>query len=363
MAGRGSRRARSRFAWESLPQRELLDVRLCDLGVGIEGTWLEERIERVLEELSARDLRLHPHFWLSDEWFSPTGIPGVALPFYLAHPRLIRLERSQMFEAEGSTMDSCMRLLRHEVGHAMQQAFQLHRRRTWQAHFGRASKPYPEGYRPNPASRRYVHNLPAWYAQSHPEEDFAETFAVWLRPRYNWRRRYECWPALRKLEYVDALMEELAGASRKVKSRAKPFSLSRQRMTLREYYQKKRSHYAVGASHTYDRDLKRLFAEAAGQGGPRNRQAGNGQARKAEACESAAKFLRRHRRELRGMVAKWTGEYEFALDQVMQDMIGRCQELRLVAEGPERSLLLDFAVLLTVHGMNYVYKGRQWHAM
>ena len=28
------------------------------------------------------------------------------------------------------------------------------------------------------------------YAASHPEEDFAETFAVWLTPRSNWRQSF-----------------------------------------------------------------------------------------------------------------------------------------------------------------------------
>ena len=337
-----------RFPWEHLTQRELLTVRLCDLGVTIEGTWLEERIERVREELAQRDLRFNPHFWLSDEWFSPSGIPGVALPFYLAHPRLIRLERSQMLEAEGATLESCLRLLRHELGHAIQHAYNFQRRRAWQRTFGKASTPYPKAYRPNPASRRYVHNLDAWYAQSHPEEDFAETFAVWLRPRFNWRRRYRGWPALRKLEYVDGLMAELAGQRPRVKSRAKPFSLSRERMTLGEYYQRKRAHYSVGFTNTYDRDLKRLFSESEGANDKR---------------ETAAAFLRRHRAEIRGMVAKWTGEYQFTLNQVLEQMIGRCKELRLVADGPERNLVLDFAIMLTVHGMNYLYRGREWHVM
>jgi hypothetical protein len=275
-------------------------------------------------------------------------VPGVALPFYLAHPKLTRLERSQMLEAEGATGESCMRLLRHELGHAIQHAFNLQRRREWQRMFGSASTPYPEAYRPNPASRRYVHNLDAWYAQSHPEEDFAETFAVWLRPRYNWRRRYQCWPALRKLEYVDGLMAELAGQPPRVRSRAKPFALSRERMTLGAHYERKRAHYSVGFSDTYDRDLKRLFSEAKGTGDRR---------------EAAAAFLRRHRREIRGMVAKWTGDYQFTLNQVLDQMIGRCKELRLVADGPERNLVLDFAIMLTVHGMNYLYRGREWHAM
>ena len=163
-----------------------------------------------MKELAQRDLRFNPHFWLSDEWFSPAGVPGVALPFYLAHPKLTRLERSQMLEAEGATGKSCMRLLRHELGHAIQHAFSLQRRREWQRQFGKASKPYPNASRPNPASRRYVHNLPAWYAQSHPEEDFAEPSRCGCA-RYNWRRRYGGWPALHKLEYVDDLMAELAG--------------------------------------------------------------------------------------------------------------------------------------------------------
>ena len=331
-----------------MTQRELLSVRLCDLKVTIEGTWLEERIARVREELAQRDLRFSPHFWLSDEWFSPTGVPGVALPFYLAHPKLTRLERTQMLEAEGATAESCLRLLRHELGHAIQHAFKFETRRAWQRQFGKASTPYPTAYRPNPASRRYVHNLPAWYAQSHPEEDFAETFAVWLRPRYNWRRRYADWPALRKLEYVDELMGELAGQPPRVRSRVKPFSLSRERMTLGEYYKRKRAHYFVGFSDAYDRDLKRLFSETRGA---RDRR------------EPAAAFLKRNRREIRNMVAKWTGEYQLTLNQVLEQMIGRCKELGLVADGPERKLMLDFAIMLTVHGMNYLYRGREWHVM
>ena len=331
-----------------MTQRELLSVRLCDLNVSIEGTWLEERIERVRDELAQRDLRFSPHFWLADEWFSPAGVPGVALPFYLAHPKLMRLERSQMLEAEGATVESCMRLLRHELGHAIQHAFNLHRRREWQRRFGKASTPYPEAYRPNPASRRYVHNLPAWYAQSHPEEDFAETFAVWLRPRYNWRRRYRGWPALRKLEYVDGLMGELAGKPPGVRSSAKPYALARERITLGAYYQRKRAHYSVGFSDAYDRDLKRLFSESEGTGDQR---------------ETAVAFLRRHRREIRSMVAKWTGEYQLTLNQVLDQMIGRCKELRLKADGLERNLVLDFAIMLTVHGMNYLYRAREWHAM
>ena len=267
-----------------MTQRELLSVRLCDLGVSIEGTWLEESIERVREELAQRDLRFNPHFWLSDEWFSPAGVPASLCPSTSHIPSSRVSNARRCSRRKELPAKSCMRLLRHELGHAIQHAFNLQRRREWQRQFGKASKPYPDAYRPNPASRRYVHNLPAWYAQSHPEEDFAETFSVWLRPRYNWRRRYGGWPALRKLEYVDGLMAELAGQPPRVRSRAKPYALSRERTTLGAYYERKRAHYSVGFSDAYDRDLKRLFRGSKGRGARR---------------EAAAAFLRRHRREIR----------------------------------------------------------------
>ena len=206
----GKRRSRSKEpAWAQLPDDELLDWRICDLGVKVEGTVLEERIERLHAELSARDIRFRPHYWFSDDWFSPEGVPGVAIPFYLAHPRLARLERSQMLEVEGGTREWCLRILRHEAGHAIDTAYGLHRLRRWQAVFGKSSLPYPDEYAPRPYSKSYVRHLGNWYAQSHPDEDFAETFAVWLKPRSNWRSQYEGWPALKKLEFVAGLLAEL----------------------------------------------------------------------------------------------------------------------------------------------------------
>ncbi len=170
------------FSWEHLSEKDLLEVRMCDLGLATEGTGLEERIEQVCGELTARGLRFRPHFWLSDDWFTPDGIPGVAIPFYLAHPRLAQLERAKMLEVEGGTPEWCLRILRHEAGHAIDNAFRLRRRRRRIKLFGKSSEPYPEHYAPRPYSKSYVIHLDAWYAQSHPDEDFAETFVVWLHP-------------------------------------------------------------------------------------------------------------------------------------------------------------------------------------
>ena len=156
-----------------MSEERLLKLRLKDLGLTIEGTWLEERVAKLYDELENRGFRFRPHVWLSDDWFSPADVPGFAIPFYLVHPRLKRLERNQFLDVEGASRAECIRIMRHETGHAVQHAYQLHRRKRWQQLFGKSSTRYPEYYRPNPASKRYVQHLRLWYAQSHPDEDFA----------------------------------------------------------------------------------------------------------------------------------------------------------------------------------------------
>src|SRR4029079_6380722 len=251
--------ATKKFAWASLPDEQLLQLRLRDLKVKVEGTWLEDCLKALHEELKERDLRVRPHAWISSEWFSPDSTPGIAFPFFLAHPRLMQLEKKKIFDVEGGTWSECMGFLRHEAGHVVQHAYQLQRRRRWQQLFGPSSKHYPKYYRPNPASRRYVQHLRRWYAQSHPDEDFAETFAVWLRPRSNWRTRYAGWPALKKLEYVEELMAEIAGEPPPVMTRDRVDPLSRIGLTLGEHYRKRQAFYEFTPPKTYDRDLTPLF--------------------------------------------------------------------------------------------------------
>jgi hypothetical protein len=336
--------ARLARPWTRWSTKRLLQLRLKDLNLSIEGTWLARCLDELYRELAARQLLIRPHAWLSDEWFSPGDVPGIAIPFYLAHPRLIRLERSQLLEVEGGTHAECMRILRHECGHAVQHAYSLHRRKEWQKQFGRSSTPYPESYRPNPASKRHVQHLRRWYAQSHPDEDFAETFAVWLMPHSDWRRRYAGWPALRKLQYVDQLMRELAGVAPQVRSRRRVDHLTSLSRTLFEHYTYRRALYSVEYPKTWDDDLRRLFSNDPRLG----------------ARESAAAFLRRHRKTIRRIVSRWTGEYQFTLDTVLGDMMGRCRELRLRVIGRERQVLTDFMVLLTARTMETLTrKGRR----
>ena len=337
-----------RFPWEKLSDSALLSLRIRDLGVRIEGTWIEECLDDLYEDLARRGLKFRPHAWLSTDWFVPGTIPGIAIPFYLAHPRLMKLEKKQMLEVEGGTRPEMMKILRHECGHALDNAYGLGRAVNRAELFGNASKRYPEHYRPNPASRKFVQHLRLYYAQSHPLEDFAETFAVILGSRNGgWRKRYAGWPAIRKLEYVDALLERLRGKTPRHRSRMKPDSIATMNITLRDYYNERHTQYLVSYPDIYDADLKRLFTNS-----PDHLRS-----------ELASSFLTRNRAEIRRLVSNCTGEYQFTLEQVLKDMIGRSRELKLRAVGPERRLKMEFAVLLTVKTMDFHYSRRNWFAL
>jgi hypothetical protein len=328
--------------WTALSDEQLLDVRMCDLALKIDGTDLEQRIAQVNAELEARGLRFRPHYWLADEWFTPDGVPGVAIPFYLAHPRLARLELAQMLEVEGGDPESCLRILRHEVGHAIDNAYRLRRRRTRRRLFGNPSIEYPEYYTPKPYSKSFVHHLDHWYAQSHPDEDFAETFAVWLDPESMWATRYAGWPVQRKLEYMDRLMRLLARTRPRVRSKREVDPLRRLKKTLREHYRRKREHYGLDHPDFYDSDLRNLFSDAP-------EYAKN---------LSAARFVRKIRKEVRGRVASFTDSYQYTIDQLLEKVIERCRELNLRLMDSEEETKIDFMVFLTVQTMNYLHSGR-----
>jgi hypothetical protein len=329
-------------AWASFSDDQLLDVRMCDLGLTIEGTELEPRIAQLNAELEARGLTFRPHYWLSDEWFTPDGIPGIAIPFYLAHPRLARLELAQMLEVEGGDPVSCLRILRHEAGHAFDNAYELRRRPTRRRLFGNPAIEYPEYYTPKPYSKSFVQHLDHWYAQSHPDEDFAETFAVWLDPHAMWATRYAGWPAQRKLDYMDRLMRELARAKPRVTSIRQVDPLKRLKKTLGEHYRKKREHYGLDHPDFYESDLRNLFSDA-----PQYAKR-----------PSAASFVRRIRKEVRSTVASFTDSYQYTIDQLLEKIIERCRELNLRLTDEEESTKIDFMVFLTVQTMNYLHSGR-----
>jgi hypothetical protein len=326
---------------ERMSDQELLDLRLCDLPVRTHGTRLEKRVLRLYDELQARAVVFKPHFWLSEEWFTPDGVAGFAIPFYLAHPRLMKLERVQMLEVEGGSEDQCMRILRHEAGHALSNAFHLHARREWNDVFGSYRTPYPGWYQPLPGSRDYVLNLDAWYAQAHPAEDFAETFAVWLKPGWRWRRQYATWSAFRKLEFVDRLMTQIAGKRPPKLARREVDPLGRLEKTLREHYDRKRAYYSIGRPASFDSNLYRIFtAETDHRRRP-----------------LAAQFLRGIRKEICRTVAQGTGVHLYTINHIAREMIARSRELNLRLTMSEAQAKKLATVTLTMQTMQVLQRG------
>lgn len=224
--------------WEAVRQN-LLNKRICDLGLRIKGSPIEPLIEQLKNELAAKNIEFVPAFYLTDSWGCPDKVPAVGIPFYLACNLLGHIEKEQNGYIEDRQM--IMQLLRHETGHAINYAFKLWKERNWKDTFGSFSTPYREVFNPNPWSRRYVRHLCSYlyrytYAQKHPDDDFAETFAVWLTPRSGWRQKYRYWPAIQKLRYVDKLMHDIRSEKPKCKKGKLYLPVSRLTMSLSQYY-------------------------------------------------------------------------------------------------------------------------------
>ncbi len=334
-------------AWTRLDDEALLDLRFCDLRLSLSRSSLEPSIRRLYAELAAKGIRFRPHFWLSEEWFSPDGIPGIAIPFYLAHPRLQRLERRFMHEVEGGNDKWLMRILRHETGHAIDTAFALRRRKGWRQAFGKASRKYPTQYSPRPGSRKFVLHLGHWYAQAHPTEDFAETFAVWLPPRSRWRSQYAGWPALEKLEFVDRTMRALEGrrAVRLDRSLVEP--LADNTRTLREHYRRKQQRYQIDAADTYDGRLLRVFG----------RPAENDRRR------LASRFLREVRPQLRRLLIRRARMHPYIVNHVLRTAIQRARRLDLRLKRSQRDTKREALGMLERMMLDMLLRDRENFAL
>jgi len=328
--------------WAALKDEELLALRICDLRVRIENSELEPRVAQFHAELAARGLSLRPLCYLGDEWFTPDGAPAIAIPFYLAHPRLKALELHQMLEVEGGTAEWCQKLLRHECGHAFDHAYRLSSQPRWQEIFGSPEVEYrPEAYRPRPYSRGFVRHLDNWYAQAHPDEDFAETFAVWLASApEEWRERYRGWKALEKLEYVHSLMQDVAGQPAVVSRGRRLSEAGKLRKTLARHYTARRKLYAEDFPDFHDGDLRAIF--------------GNGE----PGGETAARLMRRHRAALVASIVRWTGQRKYTVDMLVSKLVARCGQLKLAAHGDPARLSFELAAYLASLVTNHLHTGR-----
>ena len=343
MSARARRRAgqNAGIDLQDASDESLLALRLCDLPVRLEDTLMARRVARLYRELAARNIVARPHVWLAEEFFTPDLVLGFAVPFYLAHPRLMRLERAQMFECEGAGEAECRRILRHEAGHALEEAYGFNRRPRYRQLFGDPRQPYPDNYKPRVDSRDHVINLVGWYAQAHPVEDFAETFAVWLNRYTDWRASYKNWPALEKLAYVDELMGEIADRPPSMSRKTEVEPLSSLRHTLKEHYAAKRAHFAWPWPANYDQDLRRIFSDDPKDAG----------------APPATRYLRRVRDTLRTRIAEGTGVHAYAIDQLLRQMIARAQSLGLrVIDAPDVTMQ-KLLVVLTMQTAGLVNAG------
>jgi hypothetical protein len=325
----------------NLDEQQLLALRICDLPLSIEGTWLAECIAELYKELEAKGLKFRPVCYLADEWLTPLGEPVIGIPFYLAHPTLIRLEKKMMLEAEGETREACMKLLRHECGHAISYAYHLHKKKRWQQIFGPSSKEYGDTFRFRPYSRNYVRHLDWFFAQFHPDADFVETFAVWLTPSSDWQKTYQGWPALKKLLYVSDLMSSIAGREPSPVKAVKHWHVKNIKVTLANFYKKKREFWAEEFPDFHDGNLKKIFNI-----NPADQNA-----------LAAGVFLKRYEKEIVADIVRWTSERKYVVSKLFKAVTDRCGELKLFAPKEHPLVLANVAVYITTLVMNYIYTG------
>jgi hypothetical protein len=321
--------------WQELSDDELLNMRVRDLGVQIAGSSLEPLVHKLYEELDAKGIKFHPPCYLADEWLCPDKDPIIGIPFCLAHPRLKAIEQRLMLEVEGGTDESFMNLLRHECGHALNYAYELYKKTRWRELFGPFSARYSDSYSYQPYSRRFVVHLKDNYAQAHPDEDFAETFAVWFAPGSSWHEKYRDWPVMKKLQYVDHLMARLRDKPPVVKiPQNPPWSASRMTSTLAAHYERKRRDLGSDFHGFYDDSLKALFSPRPG----------------VAAKMKASKLLRQYRRKLINSVTRWTGHRKYDIDELVNKCIQRCDALDLYAADDAEVIIAVTALLTAIAG-------------
>lgn len=320
--------------------QEVLDKPIRDLGLKIEGSVLERMVEQLYRELEMKGLRkFRPAVYLTDEWGCPSGEPVIGIPFYLADPALSQLEK-ETNDLEDSR--EVMMYLRHEAGHAFNYAYKLHRTAEWKQLFGPFRRPYHDNYRPVPFSRNYVRHLAGWYAQKHPDEDFAETFAVWLTPRSSWRKRYRGWGAMAKLRYMNRIARELGHLEPLRRRGQTDVTVDEMEITVADFYRRNGEEIGLG-DLALDTDLRDIFDVS----------------KRRKSAQPAQQFVHEHRKAIVDKVAYWTGAQRPLIKKLVESIEKRVGELQLFADTRSQSEhLIRLTVYATALAMNYVTRGK-----
>jgi hypothetical protein len=325
--------------------QELLSRPIRELGLTLAGSPVERFVEQLYRELDAKGLsKFRPACYLTDEWGCPSGEPIIGIPFYLAHAALAQLEKETRDLEDAREI---MMYLRHEAGHAFTYAYKLHNKPEWKQIFGPFRRPYRDNYRPAPFSRDYVRHLPGWYAQKHPDEDFAETFAVWLTPRSNWRKRYRGWGAMEKLRYLNRLARQLGKSDPARRRGQTDITVDEMETTVAEFYHKdghQAAHEEVAVTElTPDTDLRDIFPVS----------------KRRKSALPAREFLHQHRKAVIDKVAQWTGAQRPLIKTLMDTIEKRAGELDLRADKTRSAEhLAEVTAYVTALVMTYVTKGK-----
>ena len=331
--------------WETT-RFELLNTPICDMGLTIEGSPVEPFIRKLERELAAKGLgKFRPVFYLTDGWGCPDGVPVIGIPFYLADRDLMRIEEEQVGEVEDD--QTLMMLLRHEAGHAINYAYRLYEKPGWSETFGPFFRPYRDSFRPNLFSRQFVRHLVhhqhgQTYAQKHPDEDFAETFAVWLTPRSGWRRKYRFWPAYRKLEKVNELMREIRNQAPKRTGGPLHNPVEEMDILLAEHYGQRAERFRNMAQGYVDDKLRDVFPPVRGR-----------------SLMSAGDLLRKYREEMLDRLGRWSRLEEDEIDTILSKLESRADALGLRFRKRQLGVkLMEVSVLATSLAMNFAFTGR-----
>lgn len=321
-------------------REQLLSSKINELPLTIEGSYLEAFVIQLYQELERAGISFKPKTYLTDGWGCPNRVPVIGIPFYLADQKLCSLQ-DELTETGVEDEVETMMTLRHEAGHAFNYAYRLYGKPEWRQLFGRFSQPYRDDYKPVPFSMRFVHYSPGWYAQKHPDDDFAETFAVWLTPNSEWQKQYDDTPALAKLKYVDTMARKYGEKPPIITDGKLDMPMQEMTMTLDKWYEKCRDTYRFSLSlhNAINNDLRNLFSADKGQ--------------------LAADILRDNRKQLIQEVSRWTGMNHKVLSALMDELIRRVQSLRLKTEPEQASVqMLSMSVFVTTLVLNYFYRGQ-----
>jgi hypothetical protein len=329
-------------------ESNLWSTPIRDLGLTIEGTRLEPILNEFEGELrQAGVTRVRPRYYLSSEWGVPFETIAIAIPFYLAHPDLTALHAERVGVVEGFDRTDILRYLRHEMGHVVNYAYRLYDQEEWVKQFGSITQPYYEEYRPEPFSRRYVRHLPGWYAQKHPDEDWAETFAVWMTPGLDWRAEYGGWPvAYAKLTYCSRTMALLRERDPLVTNSELDEDVGSIEYSLDQYYGRTASSPGE-LPPGLDGALRAIFEDLGSSDG-----GSPGDLR------PAADLIRRLEPELMANVFRWTGHFPERTRTLLRYLADRASQLgQGYPASREDSAIMALTTLVTGLAMNHVQRG------